>query len=60
MNLLNNSTWLYQFSISQAVKEKRFLKLCYDGTADIRDFLSLLTEGVDLDIYDKVGATAWQ
>ena len=58
--LLNNTTWLFPFSISQAAKEKRFFKLCYDGTADIRDFSSLLSQGVDSNIYDKVGATAWQ
>ena len=51
-------TWLFLFSISQAAKEKKLLELCYDGTADIRDFLSLLAEGVDPDIYDEVGATA--
>ena len=49
--------WLYPFSISQAAKEKRFFKLCYNGTADIGDFSSLLAQGVDTNIYDKVGAT---
>ena len=44
----------------QAAKEKRFFELCFDVTADIRDFSSLLAEGVDPNIYDKVGATAWQ
>ena len=44
----------------QAAKEERLLELCYDGTADIRDFSCLLAQGVDPDIYNKVGATAWQ
>ena len=48
------------FSMSQAAKEERFFKLCCDSTADIRDFSSLLAEGVDPNIYDEVGATAWQ
>ena len=39
----------------QAAKEKRFLKLCRDVTADIKDFSSLLAQGVDPDIYDEVG-----
>ena len=60
VELLNNTTWLFPFSISQVAKEKRFFKLCYDGTADIRDFSSLLAEGVDPNIYDEVGATALQ
>ena len=47
------------FSISQAAKEETFLELCFDETADIRDFSSLLAQGVDPDIYDQVGATAW-
>ena len=46
-------------AISQADKEERFLKLCCDGTAGIRDFSSLLAQGVDPIIYDQVGATAW-
>ena len=58
--LLINTTWLFPFSISQAGKEERFLELCYDDNADIRDFSSLLAEGVDPDIYDEVGVTAWQ
>ena len=58
--LLINIMWLYPFSISQAAKEKRFFKLCYNGTADIGDFSSLLAQGVDTNIYDKVGATKWQ
>ena len=63
MELLNNTTWLFPFSIilSQVVKEEKLLELCYDGTADIRDFSSLLAQGVDPDIYDQVSATAaWQ
>ena len=52
--------WLFPFSIFQAAKEERFLELCHDVTADIRDFSSLLAEGVEPNIYDKVGATAWQ
>ena len=60
VELLINTTWLFPFSISQAAKEKRFLELCYDGTADIRDFSSLLAQGVEPNIYDEVGATAWQ
>ena len=52
--------WLCPFPISQVAKEKRFLELCYDATADIRDFSSLLAEGVEPNIYDQVGATAWQ
>ena len=48
------------FSISQAIEEMRFLDLCYDGTADIRYFSSLLAQGVEPNIYDQVGATAWQ
>ena len=56
--LLINIMWLFPFSISQAAKE-RFLELCHDGTADIRDFSSLLAQGVDLNIYDEVGASAW-
>ena len=59
-DLLINTMRLFPFSISQAAKEKRFLELCYDGTADIRDFSSLLAQGVDPEIYDQVGATAWQ
>ena len=58
--LLINTTWLFAFSVSQAAKEKRFLELCYDGTANIRDFLSLLAQEVEPNIYDEVGATAWQ
>ena len=58
--LLINTMWLFPFPISQAAKEKRCLELCYDGTADIRDFSSLLAQGVELDIYDEVGVTAWQ
>ena len=54
------TTWLFPFSISQAAKEERLLELCYGGTADIRDFSSLLAQGVDPDIYDEVGPTAWQ
>ena len=34
------------------------MELCYDGAADIRDFSSLLAQGVEPDIYDEVGATA--
>ena len=52
--------WLLPLFISQAAKEKRFFKLCYDGTADISDFSSLLAQGVDPNIYDEVGTTAWQ
>ena len=48
------------FLYPQAAKEKRFLKLCRKDTADIKDFTSLLAQGVDPDIYDQVGATAWQ
>ena len=44
--------------ISQAAKEKKFLKLCYDGTADIKEFSSLLQQGVDPNVYDEVGAGA--
>ena len=58
--LLINTMWLCAFSISQAAKEKRFLELCYDGTAEIRDFLSLLAQGIDPDICDQVGPTALQ
>ena len=42
--------------IPQAGKEERFLDLCYDGTADIRDFSSLLAQEVEPDIYDEVSA----
>ena len=53
--------WLCPFCIDpQVAEEKRFLKLCYDGTADISDFSSLLAQGVGLNIYNQVGATAWQ
>ena len=52
--------WLFLFSISQATKEKEFLKLCYDGTANVIFFWVLLAQGVDPDIFDEVGATAWQ
>ena len=45
------------FSMSQAAKEERLLELCHDVTTDIRDFSSLLSQGVDPDIYDQVGAT---
>ena len=47
-------TWLYPFQYPQAAKEERFLDLYYDGTADIRDFSSLLAQGVEPDIYDNV------
>ena len=58
--LLINTMWLFHFLYPQVAKEKRFLKLCFDGTADIRDFSSLLAQGVEPNIYDEVGATAWQ
>ena len=48
------------FSVSQAANEERLLELCHDVTANIRDCSSLLAQGVDPDIYDQVGATAWQ
>jgi hypothetical protein len=54
------ATCVCPFSIPQAAKEERFLELCIDGAGDIRDFLSLLAQGVDPNIYDEVGATAWQ
>ena len=57
MDLLIDIMWLYPF-LSQAAKEERFLELCYDGTADIRDFSSLIAEGVDPNIYDQVSTTA--
>ena len=50
----------FPFSVFQAAKEERFFKLCYDGTADVREFSSLLAQWVELNIYDQVGATAWQ
>ena len=56
MDLLIDIMWLYPF-LSQAAKEERFLELCYDGTADIRDFSCLLAQGVDPNICDQVGAT---
>ena len=56
---LINIMWLFPFSISQTAKEERFLELCCDGTADIREFSSLLAQGVEPKIYDEVGATAW-
>ena len=52
--------WLFHFIYPQAAKEKNFLKFCFDGTADIRDFSSLLAQGVEPNIYDEVGATAGQ
>ena len=55
--MLINTMWLFPFSISQAAKQKRFMALCFVGTADIRDFSSLLAQGVDPGIYDKVGGT---
>ena len=42
--------------IFKGVLEKRFLKLCYDHTADISDFSSLLMQGVDPNIYHMVRA----
>ena len=45
---------LFLFSF-QVAKEKKLLKLCYDGTADIREFSSLLEQGVDPNVYDEVG-----
>ena len=38
---------------TQAAKEK-LLKLCYDGTADIKEFSSLLQLEGDPNIYDRV------
>ena len=53
----NVANLLTGFVLFQAAKEKRFLKLCYDGAGDIRDFSSLLMQGVDPNVYDKVNAT---
>ena len=58
--LLINTMWRFPFSIFQVAKEERFLELCRDGTADIRDFSFLLAQGVEPNIYDEVGTTAWQ
>ena len=46
-------TWLLVFL--QADYERRLLQLCYEGTADISQFRELLRQGVDVNIYDKVG-----
>ena len=35
--------------------ERRLLKLCYEGTADISQFRELLRQGADVNIYDEVG-----
>ena len=58
--MLDKKLWLCPFLCSQAAKEERLLELCHDVTADIRDFSSLLAQEVDPNIYDEVGATAWQ
>ena len=38
----------------QADYERRFLQLCYEGTADISQFRELLRQGVDVNIYNEV------
>ena len=39
----------------QAEYQKKFLRLCIKGTADISQFRELLRQGVDVNIYDEVG-----
>ena len=41
-------------SFFQVLNEKRFLQLCREGKADIREFSHLLSQGIDINIYDEV------
>ena len=38
----------------QPAKERELMKLCLKGTADVGEFLTILMQGVDPDIYGKV------